>query len=145
MGSKKPEQNRTYDVIPAIGCGLLRKSKPIVQNANPRTRKFALWSRIDLRKKRALFLFTPITRWEKKEDAPPQTRSLPSFRSAFPVPRAPTDPRSLSKVLSLTFLAYSPPLWKPLGEALLHETHQMKQVPLLKSNTTRLVELNLTV
>ena len=91
--------------------------------------------------KRALFQFISFTRWGKEKD--PSPNQVCSFWNAFPDPTAPADSVSVFSG-SLTDLpsSYSSTV---VGEALLHETHQMKRVPFSKSNTSWVVRLNPTI
>lgn len=135
-GNKKTAKQNMWH--PAIGCGLLRKCRSIIQNPNPLTREFALWSRMDLRKKKDSFRSFPSLGGKRKKT--PLLK--PGLYSGMPF-QCPGSPRPKCLFLRsphpwpswLVLLS----LWELLGEALLHETHQMKHVPFLKSNATRVV------
>lgn len=81
--------------------------------------EFALWSRMDLRKKGLSFYSLPSQK-ERRAPRPPK-----------PVPRTPTDPCSFKVLpdLSALFSSHCGSSWG-LERHLLHETHQ---VPFLKS------------
>ena len=91
--------------------------------------------------KKWLFQFIPFTRWGKEEG--PSPNQVSSFWNAFPVPTAPTD--SISAFSGSQTDLPSSASSTVAGEALPHESHQMKRVPFSKSNTSRVVKLNPTI